>query len=180
MNLKQTNTTKKDVIRHSGRIQVIPNKALYPEMFTGAEPVGRADDFNSTNFIILDKFVSVESTIDQANLIFNLERDVYFKFEQDDPYCKESTTAEAIWNLLEKFIKLFFIISQATKNEHCQLFQVIYNTTQKVYRLIKLLKQFWQSPKLKEVLVLCVKAIESSSILMRPKYIEWKVKLDLG
>ena len=149
-------------------------------MFSEVESVDSSKNNIEKFYLTLEKFESVEATIYQANIIFAMTKDISAKFEVDDPYCKEKTTAEAIWNLLEKFIKLYFIISQSNKDEHCELFHVIYNSTQKVYRLIKLLKQFWQSPKLFELLSVSIKAFESCPVLMRPKYLEWKLKIDLG
>ena len=158
----------------------ISNKILYPELFEELESKIIIKENFEMNFISLDKFESVAATIYQANVLYTITKDVSMKFEKDDPYCKEKTTAEAIWNLLEKYIKLIFVISQSNQDEHCELFHVIYNTSQKVYRLVKLLKQFWRSSKLQETLFMALKSIESCPILMRPKYLEWKLKLHLG
>jgi len=158
---------------------VVTHKQLFPDFFPAIVSDGVCDDSAPVIFA-LEKFESVKATVGQGNLLFAITQDVEEKFAAFDPYCKEKSTAEAVWSILEKYVKLFFVITQANRDEHNELFQVVYNSTQKVYRLVRLMKQFWQSPKLQELLIIALKALESCPLLLRPKYLEWKLKLDFG
>jgi hypothetical protein len=178
MNSKETKSHQ--LWKRSSRFNNISNKAMYPELFDEEQLPGEPNSRAELNYISLEKFESVEATAYQAGLLFSVTRDIAAKFEKEDPSCKDKTTAEALWSMLEKLVKLLFVVSQSSQDEHCQLFQVIYNTSSNIYRLVKLLKQFWHSQKLSEVLTLALKAIDSCPILLRPKYLEWKLKLHLG
>lgn len=125
-------------------------------------------------------YTSLESARNFALKTFNECDSMFRVVTEHDPFAKKSDTVTGILAILKRLKGVLEILNKAPQAEKEELFHLVYNCSLYIFDYCRVLRKSIYGllciSYLKEVLV----SMESNIVLLKSKYLEWRVKVYIG
>ncbi|EAR94374.2 hypothetical protein TTHERM_00049190 (macronuclear) [Tetrahymena thermophila SB210] len=123
------------------------------------------------------KYKNANDTQEYCLDVFNQVEISFKKYLENDPKVKRKDTAKALKSLLDMLKKVLAQLNLGTFEDKVKNYYLTYNATIYVIDICQFLRKSVYSALCVDYIAFCIVSLEGNIILIRVKYIEWRVKM---